>query len=276
MTSPTYQQRASRNDDHAAILDKLHRAQLQVADLERSCVAGEAQIRAAQTRFDALSPYDRGWMLELIALLALLAIVLEWFPARMMSLVFFFATAVELVALTCAFAAGGFLLGLVLGELARRHRQPQRHALLDSVCFGLAALAVVAFLAVGFELRMGYAQASTDGAIAAVGPVVQAAALTTLAFIGIIIAFTSGYQRESFDSLRLRWRLSRLRSELRTNEAHLTATQQELAAARRAATVAAAEGFGAGAPVASTNGVPPPDGSPASAPATGNGVAHSA
>jgi hypothetical protein len=272
MTSPTYQQRAYRNSDHAAILDKVHRAQLRLADLERSCAAGEAQIRAAQTRFDALSPYDRGWMLELIALLAVLAIVLEWFPARMMSLVFFFASAVELVALTCAFAAGGFLLGLVLGELARRHRQPQQHALLDSICFGLAALAVVAFLAVGFELRMGYAQASTDGAIAAVGPVVQAAALTTLAFIGIVIAFTSGYQRESFDSLRLRWRLSRLRSELSTNEAHLTATQHELASAQRAAAVAA-DGY---APAASTNGVPPPDASQPSAPATGNGVAHGA
>jgi hypothetical protein len=270
MTSPTYQQRAYRNSDHAAILDKVHRAQLRLADLERSCAAGEAQIRAAQTRFDALSPYDRGWMLELIALLAVLAIVLEWFPARMMSLVFFFASAVELVALTCAFAAGGFLLGLVLGELARRHRQPQQHALLDSICFGLAALAVVAFLAVGFELRMGYAQASTDGAIAAVGPVVQAAALTTLAFIGIVIAFTSGYQRESFDSLRLRWRLSRLRSELSTNEAHLTATQQELASAQRAAAVAA-DGY---VPATSTNGVPPPDASQPSAPATGNGVAH--
>src|ERR1700722_19308857 len=127
MTSPTYQQRAYRNDDHAAILDKVHRAQLRVADLERNCAAGEAQIRAAQTRFDALPAYDRGWMLELIGVLAVLAIVLEWYPARMMSLVFFFASAVELMALTAAFAAGGFLLGLVLGELARRYRMPQPH-----------------------------------------------------------------------------------------------------------------------------------------------------
>jgi hypothetical protein len=276
MTSPTYQQRAYRNDDHAAILDKVHRAQLRVADLERSCAADEAQIRAAQTRFDALPAYDRGWMLELIAVLAMLAIVLEWFPARMMSLVFFFASAVELQALTAAFAFGGFLLGLVLGELARRHRQPQRHAALDTVCFALAAIAVIAFLAVGFELRYGYAQASTDGAVAAIGPVVQAAALTTLAFIGIVIAFTSGYHRESFDSLRLRWRLSRLRGELRTNEAHLAATQHELAAAERAATVAV-DGYApvaaaAPAAAAAANGAVAAD--PTVPTVSGNGVYH--
>lgn len=282
MTSPTYQQRVYRNDDHAAILDKVHRSQLRVADLEHTCAADEVQIRAAQTRFDALPAYDRGWMLELIAVLALLAIVLEWFPARMMSLVFFFASAVELQALTAAFAFGGFLLGLMLGELARRHRQPQRHAVLDTVCFLLAGVAVVAFLAVGFALRYGYAQASTDGAVAAIGPMVQAAALTTLAFIGIVIAFTSGYHRESFDSLRLRWRLSRLRGELRTNEAHLAATQHELAAAERAATVAggyapgtlgaAAETVAPGSPVAPANGAVAVE--PSVPTVSGNGVYH--
>jgi hypothetical protein len=273
MTSPTYQQRAYRNDDHAAILDKVHRAQLRVADLERNCAAGEAQIRAAQTRFDALPAYDRGWMLELIGVLAVLAIVLEWYPARMMSLVFFFATAVELVALTCAFAAGGFLLGLVLGELARRYRMPQQHAFLDGVCLGLAALAVVAFLAVGFELRMGYAQASSDGVTPAIGPVVQAAALTTLAFIGIVIAFTAGYHRESLDSLALRRRLSRLRSTLRTNELHLAATQHELAAVERAARVAAADAGSGRVPTVSGDAAQNGASQPA-APASGNGVAY--
>jgi hypothetical protein len=269
MASPTYQQRAYRNDDHAAILDKVHRAQLRVAELEQNCAAGEAQIRAAQTRFDALPAYDRGWMLELIGVLAILAIVLEWYPARMMSLVFFFASAVELVALTSAFAAGGFLLGLVLGELARRYRMPQPHTFLDGVCLGLATIAVVAFLAVGFELRMGYAQASSDGVTAAIAPVIQAAALTTLAFIGIVIAFTSGYHRESLDSMRLRGRLSRLRSALRTNELHLAATRHELAAVERAASVAGLDFGPARVPTVSGD-----SSQPAAAPASGNGVVH--
>jgi hypothetical protein len=272
MTSPTYQQRAYRNDDHAAILDKVHRAQLRVAELEQNCAAGEAQIRAAQTRFDALPAYDRGWMLELIGVLAILAIVLEWYPARMMSLVFFFASAVELVALTSAFAAGGFLLGLVLGELARRYRMPQPHTFLDGVCLGLATIAVVAFLAVGFELRMGYAQASSDGVTAAIAPVIQAAALTTLAFIGIVIAFTSGYHRESLDSMRLRGRLSRLRSALRTNELHLAATRHELAAVERAASVAGQDFGPARVPTVPT--VSGDSSQPAAAPASGNGVVH--
>ncbi len=277
MTSPTYQQRAYRNDDHAAILDKVHRARLRIAELERNCAAGEAQIRAAQTRFDALPAYDRGWMLELIGVLALLAIVLEWYPARMMSLVFFFASAVELIALTCAFAAGGFLLGLVLGELARRHRTPQPHSFLDQLCLGLGALAVVAFLAVGFELRMGYAQASSDGVTPAIGPVVQAAALTTLAFIGIVIAFTAGYHRESLDSMRLRGRLSRLRSSLRANESHLAATQHELAAAERAANVVAEDSAGPfRVPTVSGDTTPADAPQAAAAPSSVNGVVHSA
>ena len=234
MASPTYQQRVYRNDDHAAMLDKAHHARLRIEELERRCDAGEAQIRVAQSRFDSIPAYDRGWMLEVIAVLALVSVVLEWFPARMMSLVFFFATKVELVALTLAFAVGGFLLGLLLGELLRRHRKPQPHAALDWIFLFFAGLAVAAFLGVGYALRFGYASASTDGAAGAVNPTVQALALTTLAFIGIVIAFTSGYYRESVEALRVRWRLSRLRGALRADEAHLEATRHELAAANRA------------------------------------------
>ncbi|HEV3086217.1 MAG TPA: hypothetical protein VGX96_03245 [Candidatus Elarobacter sp.] len=223
-----------RNDDHSAMLDKAHHARLRIEELERRCAAGEAQIRVAQSRYDSIPAYDRGWMLEVIALLAIVSVVLEWFPARMMSLVFFFATAVELVALTCAFAVGGFLLGLLLGELLRRHRKPQPHAVLDWIFLLFAGIAVAAFLAVGYALRFGYATASTDGSASAVNPTVQALALTTLAFIGIVIAFTSGYYRESVEALRVRWRLNRLRGALRADEAHLEATRQELSASERA------------------------------------------
>lgn len=234
MTSPTYQQRVYRNDDHAAILDNAHHARLRIGELETKCAAGEAQIRAAQSRYDALPAYDRGWMLEVIGILALVAIVLEWFPARIMSLVFFFATKVELIALTAAFAAGGFLLGLLLGELLRRHRKPQPHGALDWIILGCAWAAVIAFLAVGYMLRLAYANASNDASAAAMTPIVQAAALTTLAFIGIVIAFTAGYYRESAEALHVRRRLARLRGALRSNEAHLDATRHELSASERA------------------------------------------
>ena len=234
MTSPTYQQRVYRNDDHAAILDKAHHARLRIAEFETKCAAGEAQIRAAQSRYESLPAYERGWMLEMIGVLAIVSIVLEWFPARMMSLVFYFATAVELAALTAAFAVGGFLLGLLLGELFRRHRKPQPHAVLDWIILGCAWAAVIAFLAVGFMLRLAYASASNDASAAPMTPMVQAAALTTLAFIGIVIAFTSGYYRESAEALHVRRRLSRLRGELRANEAHLEATRHELSASERA------------------------------------------
>ena len=173
-------------------------------------------------------------MLEVIAVLALVSITLEWYPARMMSLVFFFASAVELVALTAAFAVGGFLLGLMLGELLRRHRKPQAHAALDWVFLACAVIAAGAFLAVGYQLRFAYAHASSDAAQSPIGPAVQAAALTTLAFIGIVIAFTSGYYRESIEALRVRWRLAGLHGQVRTNQRHLEATRAELEAAERA------------------------------------------
>ena len=280
MASPTYQQRVYRNDDHAAMLDKAHHARLRIDEYERKCAAGEAQIRAAQSRYDSIPAYERGWMLEVIGVLAVVSIVLEWFPARMMSLVFFFASAIELVALTAAFAVGGFLLGLLLGELLRRHRKPQPHVLLDRVILGCAWLAVIAFLAVGFLLRYAYASASNDASAAPMTPVVQAAALTTLAFIGIVIAFTSGYYRESVEALRTRYRLARLRGALRANEAHLDATRDELSASERAFRFAddaegrAAEGRAAasanGAATASTvTGTIEPPGAPYP---SGNGV----
>jgi hypothetical protein len=273
MTSPSYQQRVSRNDDHAAINDKVHRARVKLAELEQNCAANEGQIRAAQTRFDSLADHDRGWILEIVIALAVISIVLEWFPAHMMSLVFFTASAVELTFLTAAFAGGGFLLGLVLGEMARRYRMPQRHTLIDQLCFVLAALAVVAFLGIGFELRMGYAATSTDANTpAAVGPAILAAALTTLAFIGIVIAFTAGYHRESFETLGLRYRIRNLHDRLKVSEAQLQATQRELGAAERASVVAADGGARVQTVTSdgsytngSSNGVSPPP---------GNGVVH--
>jgi hypothetical protein len=234
MASSTYQQRVDRNDDRSAMLDKVYRARLRLAELENSCAAGEAQIRGAQSRFDSIAAHDRGWMLEAIAVLALVSITLEWYPARMMSLVFFFASAVELVALTAAFAIGGFLLGLLLGELLRRHRKPQQHAALDWVFLTCAVVAVSAFLAVGYQLRFAYAHASSDAAQSPIGPAVQAAALTTLAFIGIVIAFTSGYYRESVEAMRVRWRLGSLHRRVRVSQQHLEATRAELEAAERA------------------------------------------
>jgi hypothetical protein len=235
----TYQQRIERGADRSAMADKVARARLRVEALERACAGSEAQIADAQSHLDAIPAYDRGWPVEVIGILAIVAIVLEWFPARMMSLVFFFASKVELVALTAAFAAGGFLLGLVLGELLRRHRKPQLHAAADWVFLGLAIVAVVGFLGIGYALRLGYATASTDAAQSPVQPVVQALALTTLAFIGIVIAFTAGYYRESGEAMGVRYRLGGARRRMRTNERHLEAVRTELEAAERAYALAA-------------------------------------
>jgi hypothetical protein len=248
----TYQQRIERGADRSAMADKVARARLRVEALERACQGSESQIADAQSRLDALPAYERGWPVEVIGILAVVAIVLEWYPARMMSLVFFFASKVELIALTAAFAVGGFLLGLLLGELLRRHRRPQLHAALDWVFLGAAIVAVVGFLGIGYELRLAYATASSDAAQSPVQPVIQALALTTLAFIGIVIAFTSGYYRESGEAMSVRYRLGGARRRMRTNERHLEVVRTELEAVERAYALAvdranAAETTGAAA-----------------------------
>ena len=230
----TYQQRIERGADRSAMAEKVARGRLRVEALERACAGSESQIADAQSHLDALPAHERGWPIEVIGILAVVAIVLEWYPARMMSLVFFFASKVELIALTAAFAVGGFLLGLLLGELLRRHRRPQLHAALDWVFLCAAVVAVLGFLGIGYELRLAYATASSDAAQSPVQPVIQALALTTLAFIGIVIAFTSGYYRESGEAMGVRYRLGGARRRMRTNERHLEAVRAEVEAAERA------------------------------------------
>ncbi len=228
MASPGFQQRVDRSADRAAVLEQLHRARSRNGECEAACAAAEGDIRAAQRRLDAVPAYERGWPVEVIVGLAAIAIVLEWYPARMMSLVFFFASRTELIALTAAFAATGFLLGLLLGELVRRLRRPQPQAAFDAVFIGLAAIAATGFLVVGYLLRFTYATASNDGSQVPNSPAIQAAALTMLAFTGIVLAFTSGYYRESFETLALRRRLGSLRGRLRTAQRHLDATRREV------------------------------------------------
>src|SRR5579884_187323 len=241
MASPGFQQRIHRTADRAAVLEQLHRARSRHAECETSCTSAEADIRAAQRRLDAVPPYERGWPIEIIAGLAIVAIVLEWYPARMMSLVFFFASRTELIALTAAFAATGFLLGLLLGELVRRQRRPQPQAGFDAIFLGLAAIAAIGFLTVGYLLRYTYATASTDGAQIPNSPTIQAAALTMLAFTGIVLAFTAGYYRESFETLALRHRLGGLHRRLRAAQRHLDATRREVEISDRAVRLAVAD-----------------------------------
>ena len=148
----------------------------------------------------------------------------------MMSLVFFFATAVELVALTAAFAVGGFSARVAArANCCGGIGGPQVHAPLDWVFLrGRGRRQSSAFLAVGYEggARIR-ARVDRRGELAALEPVVQAAALTTLAFIGIVIAFTSGYYRESVEAMgdapAARLGCTRV---LRTDQQHLEATRK--------------------------------------------------
>ncbi len=110
-------------------------------------------------------------------------------------------------------------MGLLLGELVRRQRRPQPAVAHDAIFLALAAIAATGFLVVGYLLRYTYATASNDGSQIPNSPAIQAAALTMLAFTGIVLAFTSGYYRESFETLALRRRLGTLRGRLRTRAA---------------------------------------------------------
>jgi len=209
-------------------------AMLTIEDLERRRNMEETSLRAGRAHLDSLQPYDRGWMLEVIVPIAAISILLEWYPARMMSLVFFFASHIELNALTAAFAVSGFFLGFVEGELLRRYRVPQPHSVVDRSLLVAVSAAIVAFLIVGYILRVGYATAASDALAGPLSPGAQAAALTTLATIGIIMAVASGYCRESIEAWAVRKRLARLRHDLRSDVHLLEATRRELTSSERA------------------------------------------
>ncbi len=204
-----------------------------VAKNDENCRNARAQITALEERQDAIPDHHRGWPLEIVGILALISVFFEYMPASLFTQVFTSATTnLQLHLLTIVFTVIGALLAVVLGELFRRTREPVRHHVRETVLFVVVAAFTVGFLVLGYELRLAFTSVSRDAVLAVSAPV-EALALTAIAAIGIALTVVSSYFREGFESLHVRWSLRRLRSDLATNEAHLSANQRNLQRAMR-------------------------------------------
>lgn len=213
--------RRARNE-HVADLEE------RVDKCEENCKNARAQITAAEERQDAIPDHHRGWPLQIVAILAVISVFFEYMPASLFTQVFTSATTnLQLHLLTIVFTIIGTLLAVVLGELFRRTREPVRHHVRETVLFVLVALFTLGFLVLGYELRLAFTSSSHDALLAISAPV-EALALTAVAAIGIALTVVSSYFREGFEAFQVRASLRRLRGELATNEAHLSANRRDL------------------------------------------------
>jgi hypothetical protein len=223
-----YEEQSRRIHDRDAIKSKQNKLQNRANHLEESCASLAEQIRAKLGLIDVTSDDEKGWMLEVVVIVAIVALALEISPAHMMSLVFTFASVPELYGLTAMFTVIGFLIGFFTGELMLRHKLMRRRTLADTVFVSLLVVGAVAFLGFGFQMRYAYAVATSSSSAAAMSPVLQAATMTALAALGILIAVIVGYYRESKTVWSNRRDLGRLQRELAKNTRYLADTRTEL------------------------------------------------
>jgi hypothetical protein len=263
-----YEEHSRRLHDRDAITSKQNKLQNRANHLEESCASLAEQIRAKLGLIEVTSDDEKGWMLEVVAIVAVVALALEISPAHMMSLVFTFASVPELYALTAMFTVIGFLIGFFTGELMLRHKLARRRTVADNVFLALLVIGAVAFLGFGYQMRYAYAVATSASSAAAMTPVLQAATMTALAGLGILIAVIVGYYRESKTVWTNRRDLERLQRDLAKSTRYLADTRTELTRTqetsvrfdthdRRAGDARYAAPNGNGAP--STNGVTPGD-----------------
>lgn len=220
-TSNSAANRRARNEHVADLQERVEKC-------EENCKNARAQIVAAEERQDSIPDHHRGWPLQIVAVLALISVFFEYMPASLFTQVFTSATTnLQLHLLTIVFTIIGALLAVVLGELFRRTREPVRHHVRETVLFAVVAAFTLAFLVLGYELRLAFTSVSHDALLAISAPV-EALALTAIATIGIALTVVSSYFREGYEAFAVRSQLGRLRKELATNEAHLGANRRNL------------------------------------------------
>jgi hypothetical protein len=214
--------RRARNE-HVADLEE------RVGKCQDDCKNARAQIAAAEERQDAIPDHHRGWPLQIVIILALISVFFEFMPAQLFTEVFTgAANNLQLFFLTVVFTTIGALLAVFLGELFRRTREPVRHHVRERILFIAVGALTVGFLALGYELRYAYTTGGSSHPVLALAAWMEALALTVVAAIGIALTVVSSYFREGYEAFAVRSTLKRLRADLATNEAHLSANQRDL------------------------------------------------
>ncbi len=199
---------------------KKYDAEVQARDLRLQVVVRnyrdyEASIALTERDQGALHDHEKGWLIEVFVLLALIAVGLEWVPASLYTLVFFDATgSITPLLMTVVFTTIGVLCAAVIGEIARRFREPAKRQTRDVFFLVLLTLGVLTFLSSTYLLRMAYALTPSGAVVSSpISAPVEAFALTVVATIAVVLAVTAGIYRESMKSARLRWTHSQLERE---------------------------------------------------------------
>gem|GEM_PF-5828813 len=184
----------------------------------------EHQAQRMRRLSDALDPvrvklrsvpdHERGWPVEAVGLLSLLAVVLEWFPALLTARVYLEGDPAVLLMLTASFAVMGAALGDFLGHALRAFRQGSHPSVTHGVFAVVIGVLALLYLRAVYLIRVGI----PPSADALVPSPTLAAGLVILSAAGMAVACFAAYHAEGFGCFLLRldermtkWRLAHTR-----------------------------------------------------------------
>jgi hypothetical protein len=226
-TEPGIEATTAASNDRRANEDRQKKLVERVAHFTKKCVETRTALNGAMVRADGIPEHGRGWPLLMVALLALVTIALEYYPASLFTLVFMAKDNVH-TALTWIFTAIGTVLALILGELLRRTRVPERPHAIDTVFVFVVGAVTLAFLYLGYVLRVAYTTAMVKTLIPQLGARQEAIALTAVATVGILLTVITAYYREGLESFSVNRRIRKLRGDLTAFEANEKKNQTDL------------------------------------------------
>jgi hypothetical protein len=227
-----YVSHANRTTDTMATGERVRDLRQRIKQLNEDCDQLQLQIASDERTRHAIEEHGRGWQLLAVVLLGIVTIGLEYFPATQFTQIFD-ASDTQRSLFTAIFTIVPAVLALALGELLRRCRVPTRQRGMDTLLLVAVAILTIAFLGIGFSLRLAYTSASATGAIG-LTPAMEALALTSIAAIGIALTVVSANYREGIPMYQISRKLARMRAELAELENHLKIDQRDLERAEAA------------------------------------------
>ncbi len=225
-STPGFTARASSDADLGATAQRVLDIQERITHFKLACSDGVTHIQGAESRRNGIPQYGRGWPLMLVGALALVTVALEYLPAYLFTQILT-KDAGQWRMLTITFTAIPAVLAIGFGELLHRTREPSRRRPIESTLLIVVTVATVVFLAIGYELRVGWLS-QTGNSISGLDSWVEGIALASIAAIGIILTVVSSYYREGMEMFKVRRELAGYRSELQANEGHLKANERDL------------------------------------------------
>lgn len=221
---------ASVADDQGATASRVQELSERLGYFIAECDDAESELGEARERYRRLEDHKTGWSLWVVAALGLVTVGLEFVPASLFTQIFVSLSDAVRQTLTITFTVVGALLAIFFGELMHRLREPARQHRRDTVLLAVVGIAALIYLYLGYKLRLAYSSAAET--TLNIPPQIEALALVSIAFIGVLLTVVSTYYRESIESFLLRRKISRLKSELAESQAHRDAIERNLKRAK--------------------------------------------